>query len=273
MKEERRKRKKRKLNIKGILMLLLIITLIVSFIVFIFNIKITQIEINGTNLITDTEIIEKAQIKDYPKLFSISSSTLSSRIKELDLVNDCKVKKNLYGKLTINIDEATIIFYNKVNNKIVLSNQKEIDNSSKYLGIPTLLNYVPNDVYSSLINGLKIIDKDILRLVSEIEYSPSKTQNGESMDDERFILRMNDGNTVHINIVNIKKLNNYMDIISSTISNFEEKSGILYLDSSIEGSSYFRSYASIQREEEEKLKKEEEKNEDTKDNKPTSEQN
>ena len=273
MREERKKRIKRRVRIKNIIIISLIILFLAYLAFYFFNLRIMQIEITGTNLVSDVQVIEKAQIKDYPKIFSISSSTLKNRIKELDLVNDVKIKKNLYGKLSIIIDEAKILFYNKNNNKIILSNHKELDDSSEYLGVPTLINYVPNESYNKLVDSLALIDDDVLRMISEIEYSPSRTKDNEIIDDTRFLLRMNDSNTVYMNTVNIKKLNKYLEIISSTISTYEESSGILYLDSSIEGSSYFKSYESIRREEEEKQKEEEEKKKEEENNEEQSNTN
>jgi len=254
--EKRRKKAKLKKGRLAILIAILLFVIIAFF--YLFNLRIMQIEITGTNLLTDNEIIEIAGIKNYPKLFSISSFSIKNRIKKLDLVSDVKVSKNLYGKLSIKIEEARVLFYNKNNDKIVLSNEKEIDFSQKYLGIPTLLNYVPSDIYKDLVKGMNYIDDDILRIISEIEYSPSKTLTGEVIDDNRFMLRMNDTNVVYMNTINIKKLNKYMEITSTIIATNAEKFGVLYLDSSIEDRFSFESFESIQRTEEANKKKEEE---------------
>ena len=263
MKEEKRKKKKRKLKVKNFCRLLLGLFLIICVIVSIFSIKITQIEITGTNLIKDTEIIEIAGIKNYPPIFQTTSLSLKNKIKKLDLVNDVKIKKNLYGKLSIIVDEAVVLFYNKTNDKYVLSNGKEIDFNQDYLGVPTLINHVPSDIYNSLIKGLKDVNLDVRNMISEIEYSPSKTTDGQNIDETRFLLRMNDSNTVYMNTINIKQLNNYLNITSAILASVEEKYGILYLDSSTEENFSFESYASIERtkEEEKKKQEEEEKNE------------
>lgn len=254
---EKRKKKVRLKKGRFAILLATFLIVIIAF-YYLFNLRIMQIEITGTNLLTDNEIIEIAGIKNYPKLFSVSSFSIKNRIKKLDLVNDVKVSKNLYGKLSIKVDEARVLFYNKNNDKIVLSNEKEIDFSQDYLGIPTLLNYVPSDIYKDLVKGLNYIDDDVLRLISEIEYSPSKTQDGEVIDDNRFMLRMNDTNIVYMNTINIKKINKYMEITSTIIATNEEKHGVLYLDSSIEDRFSFESFESIKRTEEANKKKEEE---------------
>ena len=254
------KRKKRmRLNKKRFAIIIATFLICLIFFFFCFNQRIMQIEITGTNLITDNEIIEISGLKNYPKLFSVPSFSIKNKIKKLDLVNDVKVSKNLFGKLSIKVEEARVLFYNKNNDKIVLSNSKEIDFSQKYLGIPTLLNYVPSDIYKDFIKGLNYIDSDVLRLISEIEYSPSKTQEGEIIDDNRFMLRMNDTNTVYMNTVNIKKLNRYMEMTSTIIATNSEKYGVLYLDSSIDDRFSFESYESIARTEEANKIKEEEK--------------
>ena len=57
--------------------------------------------------------------------------------------------------------------------------------------------------------------------MSEIEYKPN------DVDQERFLIFMNDGNYVYINIKKFQNLNKYLDMLKS----FDDKKGILYLDS------------------------------------------
>ena len=72
--------KKRKLNLKAVIILLLIIYLIAMLLYTIFTMPIKNIYIKGTNLLTDNEIIELAEIKDYPAIFSISKKKLEEKI-------------------------------------------------------------------------------------------------------------------------------------------------------------------------------------------------
>ena len=89
------------------------------------------------------------------------------------------------------------------------------------------------------IKELERVSNENLMLISEIEYAPSRS--GEIViDDTRFLLRMNDGNEVYINLINIDRLNTYPLIYSL----FDEK-GILELDSDNERV-VFRSYKSIE---------------------------
>ena len=246
----KKRSRKRRLNKKRVFKLILIILILFLVIYYINNIPITHIEITGNNNISDNEIIEIANIKDYPKM--ITTFNIESKIKWLDLVENVKIKRNLWGKLSINIREAKPLFINKDKDTIVLSNKKEIPRDDRFLGIPTLTSYVPNDIYDKLIEAFDKIDKDILNIISEIEYSPSKSSNDEVIDDTRFLLRMNDTNTVYMNTINVTQLNKYMEICSVILTTQGEKYGILYLDSSTKENYSFESYEAIKREEEAK---------------------
>ncbi len=223
---EAKRVKKRKLNRKAVIILLLVIYLIVMLLYTLFTMPIKNIYIKGTTLLTDYEVIVAAGIKDYPAIFKTSSRKLESKIKELELVEDVEVTKTITGKLTITITEATPLFYNRNTNKVVLSSGLEVENSAKYLGIPTLVNYVPSDILSSFIEALGEIDPDIIKMINEIEYDPDISED-ITIDAERFLLRMNDTNHVYVNIINIERLNDYKAIFA-TIGSLN---GTVYLDS------------------------------------------
>lgn len=217
--------KKRKLNWKRVLILLLILYLIAMLLYTFFTMPIKNIYIKGTNLLTDNDIIEVANLKDYPSIFKISKSKLKKEISSLELVEDVDIKKTITGKLTITITEARPLFFNRTTNKVVLSNNKEVENNN-YLGIPTLINRVPTDILSDFITALSEIDHDIIKMINEIEYDPN-ISNDITIDEYRFLLRMNDSNHVYVNIINMERLNDYESVFA-TIGDLR---GTVYLDS------------------------------------------
>ena len=190
------------------------------------SMPIKNIYITGTTNLSDNEIIHAAGIKNYPSIIKLNSSKMKKNIKKLNYVDDVKIKRNIFGKLTIDIKEANILFYNRNNNKLVLSDGKEIAEDNSY-GYASLINYVPKNIYKKIITSLDKIDDDILKSISEIEYSPW-TSNNVLIDEERFLLRMNDTNIVYTNLLHIDKLNKYIEIYAT----LEDKKGIIYLDSS-----------------------------------------
>lgn len=236
--KNKKKKIRRRLKIKPFLVLLSIVIVIVSLICYMNQLHIKNIYIDGNNYLSDYEIIMAADIKDYPKIMKFSSNTLEKKIKSLDLVEKVDVKKSLYGKLTIKIKEANPLFYNRNTSNYILSNGKNTSSYS-FVGVPFLVNYVPENIYNRLIDELAKINLESIQMVSELEYSPSKS--GDIIiDDTRFLLRMNDGNQVYVNLINIDRLDSY-PLIYTILT----EKGVLELDSDNERV-VFKSYKSIE---------------------------
>ena len=221
------KKKKRKIRIKGLIIILLFIYLIGMLIYYLFTMPVKNIIVKNNILVKESDIIEIAKINETTPMVKVNTISLRKKLKKnLPIIHDVSIKKNLLGTITITIEENKLLFYNVLTNELVLSDGTKIKDGEDYLGYGVLVNYVPSDIFDRLVKGFATIDKDIIAMISEIEYSPDK-YNDVIIDDERFLLRMNDGNSVYINIVNIEKLNKYQTIYATVGGD-----GILYLDSS-----------------------------------------
>ncbi len=238
MKVDMKKKVKIHLKLKPILVLSFFLLSLGCFIYYLIKLPIKTIYIEGTVYLKDKEIIELLDIKDYPKLFKYTTKSLEKKLETLEMVTDVKIKKYLNGTIKIKIQEARPLFYNRSDYCYVLSNGQTTNNYD-FSGIPFLVNYVPNQIMERFIKELERVSNENLMLISEIEYSPSRSDE-VVIDDTRFLLRMNDGNEVYINLINIDRLNTYPLIYSL----FDEK-GILELDSDNERV-VFRSYKSIE---------------------------
>ena len=216
---KKKKNKVRKIfKILGVIVILAILALIVYLII---NIRIKNIYVKGNKNLTDEEIIELAGIEKYPKLFSISIIKMENKIKLNPLIKSIKVRKNIFGRVDIELAEYNLILKQEVDNSLYLSNAKKITIDEKIIGIPTLINIVPDDVLENFIKKLDTIDKDILSKISEIEYKPTE------LDNELFLFYMNDGNYVYINTTRLLNINKYEGMLEQ----LEGKKGIIYLDS------------------------------------------
>ncbi len=233
-----KKQVRRHLKLKSFLIFLMIIIIITLIIFYLFQLHIKNIYIKGNNYLSDYEIIKTADIKNYPRIFKVSSRNMEEKLKSLPLVNKVKVKKNLLGKITIIIEEAKPLFFNRDSSIYVISNGKMTDEYN-FTGVPFLINYVPDNIYERLIKELGKVSREAMAMVSEIEYSPSKS--GDiTIDDTRFLFRMNDGNQVYINLINIDRLDSY-PLIYTILT----EKGVLELDSDNERV-VFKSYKSIE---------------------------
>ena len=208
-------RKRRKLKLIPVLLLLLVIVMVVTFA---FSRKITNIYVSNNKYYSDQEIIELAKISNYPSILSNQPWIIKKRLEKNKLVLSAKVSLKKFSKIYIKIEENRPLFYNSSNLKSVLFDGSEVD---EYYDSATLINYVPDTIYSNFVKSLKKVNEEVLNRVSEIKYDPN------DVDSERFLFMMSDGNYVYITLNKIENINNYIDIIK----NFDSKKGILYLDS------------------------------------------
>lgn len=252
-----KRKKKRKLRVKLLLKLALVLCLIVVSIVYIKTLKIKNIYITGNNTVKDVEIIEAAGIKNYPKIYKLKTKKIKNKILENPLIEEVSIKRNIFGKLTIKVKESKVLFFYKYNNKYITSSGSSLEDSNKYYGYPTLINFTPDTVFEELLKGLNKIDNDIVKMIDQIEYNPNPYKVPAGTDNHYFTLIMNDGNTVIIDLVNIKNLNSYNIIYASL--GLDENKGIIYLDTITEDKIYFTTYETVEKEKAEAAEKEKEK--------------
>ena len=112
----------------------------------ILNQQIKNIYVINNSILSDQEIIELAGIENYPKLFSISSRSIQNKIKISPYVEKVKVRKNLFGKIEIEIFEYDLLLKDVTDNQIYLSNLEKVPLDDKIVGIPTLINHVEEDI-------------------------------------------------------------------------------------------------------------------------------
>ncbi|MBQ6538986.1 MAG: FtsQ-type POTRA domain-containing protein [Bacilli bacterium] len=214
--------KKKKIKWIPFLIFILIVVSIVLIVKFSLDKPILNINIKNTGYINDDYIIEKANIKNYPSFAYTMCSDIKKKLKKSVYINDLKCKKKFYRVIELDIDENIPVFNDNYNQKMVFSNGDSIDVKDMEfdVNVPRLLNYVPKKKYSSFIKGLSNIKSDILSRISDIEYVPN------DIDKDRFLLYMDDDNSIYITLTKFSKLNYYNDVIAQ-LGNHK---GILYLD-------------------------------------------
>lgn len=212
---------KKKNKKKRIFKFFLILIFIGFVFIYIFTLPIKNIYITGNNILSEQEIIELANIENYPKLFANSSTSIENKIKISPFIEDVKVSKNLFGAIYIKVLEYNILLKDEIDNQVYLSNTEKITLDFDYLGVPSLINYVEPDILKEFLKKLNTIDKEVLSKISEIEYTPNE------YDKDLFLFYMNDGNYVYITTTRLSNINKY----ESVLEQLEGKKGILYLDS------------------------------------------
>ena len=225
-----KKVKKKRIRIIPCLIFLGLLCFLYFAIKYYLNIPIKNIFIYNNKLLSDQEIIDLAELSNYPKYYSFSKKSIIKKIKQNNYVENVKIKRTFFHKIEIYVKEYEVLLYDYPSNKYILSNGTKVSSEQyKHRGYPTLLNDIPDTIYEKFIIQLNKINDNILNQISEIKYDPSKYDKG------RFFLTMNDGNYIYTNlskskqseIYNFELLNLYNDIYPS----FDNHIGILYLDS------------------------------------------
>lgn len=210
--------KKRKLKLKRIFFCLIFLCLIGGIFYLITKVPITNIYIIGNNIVPDKEIISTAGIDNYPSFIDTSKKDIVKKLEKNSYIKEVKVEKKLLSKIYIYITEHKVI--SQYNNKILLDNNIEVENTYNIHNVPILISDI-SSIREKYTKSISKINDDILLKISQIEYTPN------DVDSERFTLYMNDGNLVYITLGKVTKINKY----NSIYSELEGKKGIIYLDS------------------------------------------
>ncbi|MDD4282618.1 MAG: FtsQ-type POTRA domain-containing protein [Bacilli bacterium] len=211
------KRKKRRLNFKKMFFCFAFLFLFISLIKIIINMPIKNIYIYNNQILTDQQIIELAKLENYPSTLKSLSVIIKSRLEKNEYIEEVNVLKKKLSEVHIEVKENYPIFMNRISNKTILLDGREVEEK---FPVPTLINIVPDTKYDIFLEKMKLLDREILYRISEIEYNPN------DVESNRFLFYMNDGNYVYIVLDKFPSINSYVDIIK----NFENKKGILYLD-------------------------------------------
>lgn len=178
--------------------------------------RITNIYIKNNNILTDQEVIDASGLKNYPSFILTTNYSIKNKLLKNNLVKKVKVKKGLWGKVYIDIEEYKPLFIYE--DKVILDNKNEVDLD---ISLPILVNKVDDEILDKLISKYESVNDEIKLMISEIRYDPN------DIDKERFLFTMSDGNYVYITLYKLSSIDEYLKITST----LKDKKGILYLDS------------------------------------------
>ena len=214
MKKAKKKRKLKKLRL---LFLLLVIAGISFAFIKLFDVRIYSIKIKGNKILTDQEVIETAKLEDYPSFFETLSYTIKKRLLKNNYIESAKVTKGLLS-VNITIQEKKILYIDKETNYKYSYNSKFKDDKS--ICVPYLIGSVPEGKMKRFIKAMNKINSDMICQMSEIKYDPN------DIDEDRYYVYMNDGNSVYLTVNKFDKINKYNTILEK----IGKQNGTLYLD-------------------------------------------
>lgn len=217
----KKRKKRRKLKVKNIIIFIVLLIILALSVYYLINMPIKNIYIEGNIIITDNDIIQESEINTYPSFFLTSSFKIEHKLKKNKIIKNVKVVKKIGNIIIIKIEEYNPIAIIEEKNQVILSNGIITDNIYNIVDSPNIINSIDEKIYANFVSKFAKVNIDILRQISQIEYSPT------NVDNQRFILYMNDTNIVYITLTKIDKLNKYNQIKDK----LDNKTGIIYLDS------------------------------------------
>ena len=217
-KKKNRRVNKRKIRYDRVAICVLLFVLVGYLFYMILNKPISNIYVYGNEFLKDQYIIDEAGLRNYPSTLTFSTSKIARTLEEDPFIKKARVRRTSLRGISITIEENKPLFYNQSEGETVFADGKTV--KEKY-NAPLLINYTPNKIYKQLIEALNEVEDDVFDRISSIKYDPNDVDSG------RFLVSMRDGNYVYLSINKFTEINNYIKIIRK----FENKKGILYLDS------------------------------------------
>lgn len=219
---KKKTKKKIKIKYKNVFLFLLFLAFLSFVIWYVLHIPIRNIYVKGNVYLQDQDILEMLAIENYPAAIKTIAPMLEKKTKKEPMIKNITITHKNITELHIEIEENIPIFYDSSKQKTILKDGKKID--EKFL-VPNLLNYIPDEKYKKFVQKIGKIDTKVLKRISEIKYDPN------DKDAERFLMSMNDGNYVYVTLGYFERMDNYIDIMKQISKKFNNKKGILYLDS------------------------------------------
>ncbi|MFC4798126.1 cell division protein FtsQ/DivIB [Neobacillus sp. GCM10023253] len=232
LKEQRRK----KANKRLVLLLFLFFTMIAA-------VAYTQsplahikkITIKGNEVYSQAEIIKTSGLTNSTNIWEVRKDTVAANLKRLSEINSAEVKVVWPNSIIIQVKEHKRMAYLYQDNAYlpVMENGKILTNKKTDMipsNSPILVKFEEGPVLDEMVEGLKNLPVGIVNSISEIHYTPKKT------DNYHITLFMNDGFEVSATLRSFaEKMVHYPSIISQLDPN---KKGIIDL----EVGSYFKAF-------------------------------
>lgn len=215
-------KKKKRLKLIPFLLFVLVIAATFFLVDVLLDTRVENIIIKGNKIVTDQQIIDGAGLSNYPSFYKTTSYNIKKALEKNSFIKEVKVKRSFYHVITIEVSEYKVLLKKETTGKLVLENMNEVttDQEIPYT-VPRLVNDVPKNKYSKLLKNLLKVKRSVRSSISEFYYDPNE------FDKDRFLLYMDDGNSVYLTLTKFRMINYYNDVLPQ----LDGKKGILYLDS------------------------------------------
>ncbi|MFK9092335.1 cell division protein FtsQ/DivIB [Bacillus salipaludis] len=196
---------------------------------------VKTITVKGNEVYSDAELIKMSGISTNTNIWKVSKSDTASKLQQLSEIKKAEIKIHWPNTIQIQVKEHKRVAYLKQDTNYfpIMENGKILkDRKTEIIPVnsPILFEFKEGEGLNQMVKELEILPSEILNSISEIHYSPKKT------DQYHISLFMNDGFEVSATLRSFsEKMVHYPSIISQLDPN---KKGIIDL----EVGSYFKAF-------------------------------
>jgi cell division protein FtsQ len=172
---------------------------------------VRKINIVGNSVYTDEQLTALSGITKKTNIWKVNEEKIEKKINKLVEIKSVKVKTQLPSQVTMQIEEWDRIAYIMTKGQMfpVLENGEILKEKSAGTTIdsPVLVDFSSSKMTKEMIIALNKIPEEVLNSISEIHYSPKKT------DQYHIELFMNDGFEVSASLRSFsEKMSHYPEI-------------------------------------------------------------
>ena len=232
LKEQRRRKANRRLVL---LLLLFFVTIVIIAYTQSPLSRVKSILVKGNEVYSDKEIIRNSSLSNRTNIWNVKQQVIAEKLAKLSEIKKTEITIHWPNTIIITVKEYKRTAYLKQeqyyfpvmeNGKVLKDKKTEIIPTNS----PILFDFNEGAALNEMIKSLETLPKEIVNSISEIHYTPTKT------DPYHISLYMNDGFEVSATLRSFsQKMAHYPSIISQLDMN---KKGIIDL----EVGSYFKSF-------------------------------
>ena len=235
--ESKKEKKEGKKKNKIIIFFLSSISLIVVLAIFTFTaplFNITNIDVDGNNIVPKETIISLSGLKKGENIFKFNNQIIA-KIKENQYIDTVKIKRNLPGNVIISVKEREIKYQiNLINSFAYIDkNGYILENSTIKKEVPTIVGFKITE--NELINKtrLDIQDLEKLKVISKIMEAVKNAEINSliteiNTENEKDYILYIENKKIYIG--DASNLTNKMLYIKTILQNVEGKSGTLFIN-------------------------------------------
>lgn len=199
--KNRRRRKRRK---RQLVIVFVIILLIFGYIVSPLS-KVMSISVTGNTQLSNELLIKESGISKNTYHFLVNNTKVKDKLKNTGLVSKAYVTHNIFGHVSIEVQEAGLVAYFELDNKTYVATEEgkliEVVKGMNYANlkqIPKISGFNDLSAVEALAAQYAQIPVTIRNAVSDIVYYPEKGY------DDRVALILDDGKKLIVDIEDMK---------------------------------------------------------------------